>query len=335
MIDKSRVISHFPLSTFYFSLYKMQLLQLTPQYHERVWGGQRLRPAQPPIGEAWLVYEGNIVTNGPFAGQTLAAVTAQHGEALLGKKAMTQTGLRFPLLIKLLDAADWLSVQVHPNDAQAIRLEGTGQIGKTEAWHVLQTEPNARLIAGVKTGATQAQLAAAIRDGSILDWVQFHDVMAGDTIFMPAGNIHAIGPGMLIYEVQQTSDITYRVFDWNRPATTGRKLHIEQSVEVSDPNGTGDLRHSPVMHPTDQAELVHCPYFGLDLITSQVEMLQLNTQQLSFHAITIVEGCAEITCADEKITLNRFETVIVPADAGEYALNPIQPFRALISRMSL
>lgn len=327
MIDKSRVTSHFPL-------YKMQLLQLTPQYHERVWGGQRLRPANPPIGEAWLVYEGNTVASGPFASQTLAAVTAQQGEALLGKKAIAQTGLRFPLLIKLLDAADWLSVQVHPNDVQAIKLEGAGQMGKTEAWHLLQTEPAARLIAGVKANTPPAQLAEAIRNGGILDLVQFHDVVAGDTVFMPAGSIHAIGPGMLIYEVQQTSDITYRVFDWNRPATAGRKLHIEQSVAVSDPKGAGDLRHLPAMRPTDQAELVQCAYFGLDLISSQTATLQLNTQQHSFHAITVIEGCAAITCADENIILNRFDTVIVPASAGEYYLKPHLAFRALISRMS-
>ncbi|MCW1968099.1 MAG: class I mannose-6-phosphate isomerase [Anaerolineae bacterium] len=310
------------------------MFQLIPQYQERVWGGQRLKPATPPIGEAWLVYEGNKIANGPYAGQTLAEVAEQQGAALLGAKVVAQTGHRFPLLIKLLDAADWLSVQVHPNDAQAVALEGAGQFGKTEAWHMLQADPTAQVISGVKSGTPFADLADAIRNGTILDWVKYHKVAVGDTIFMPAGNIHALGPGLLLYEVQQTSDITYRVYDWGRPASAGRKLHIEQSVAVSDPNSTGDHRPAPILQPTDQAELVQCPYFTLDLITSQSETQQLDTAHASFHAITMIEGSAEISCADEKITLNRFNTVIVPANAGAYNLTPIQPFRALLAHVS-
>lgn len=309
------------------------MFQLTPQYQERVWGGQRLKPATPPIGEAWLVYEGNKVVNGPYAGQTLAELAAQQGAALLGAKAVAQTGHRFPLLIKLLDAADWLSVQVHPNDNQAVVLEGAGQFGKTEAWHILQAESKAQVISGVKSGTSPAALAEAIRGGTILDLVQYHDVAGGDTIFMPAGNIHALGPGLLLYEVQQTSDITYRVYDWGRPAAAGRKLHIEQSVAVSDPNSTGDHRPAPALRPTDQAELAHCRYFKLDLIASQRETMRFDTAQASFHAVTLIEGCAEISCADEKITLNRFDTVIVPANAGTYTLTPAQPFRVLLARV--
>ncbi len=127
----------------------------------------------------------------------------------MGANTVAHTGTRFPLLIKILDCAQWLSLQVHPDDEAAERLEGPGYFGKTEAWHVLDAAPGAQLIAGMRPDTTAEALAAAIRDGTILDFVQYQDVRAGDTVFMPARTIHTLGPGLLIYEVQQTSDLTY------------------------------------------------------------------------------------------------------------------------------
>jgi mannose-6-phosphate isomerase len=222
------------------------LLQLEPLYDPRVWGGQRLKPSpEKPIGEAWVVYECNPIAGGPYAGRTLAEIAAERGADLVGRQAFERTGRRFPLLIKLLDCADWLSIQVHPNDEQAIQLEGSGQFGKTEAWHVLEAEEGAQLIAGVKPGTAAEELAQAIRSGNIEAYSQYHTVHAGDTIFMPAGLMHALGPGLLLYEVQQTSDLTYRVFDWNRPASAGRPLHIEQSVAVTNPQLADRPAESP------------------------------------------------------------------------------------------
>jgi mannose-6-phosphate isomerase len=129
--------------------------QLDTQYRQRVWGGQQLKQAQPPIGEAWIIYEENLVSGGENAGRPLASLVADEGARLLGKRVVAHTGGRFPLLIKLLDCADWLSVQVHPDDEQAKRLEGPGQFGKTEAWHILAAESGARLIAGVKPGTVR------------------------------------------------------------------------------------------------------------------------------------------------------------------------------------
>ena len=162
------------------------LLQLVPLYDPRVWGGQRLKHSpENPIGEAWIVYECNPIASGPLAGRTLAEVTAERGAALVGKHAFERTGPRFPLLIKLLDCADWLSIQVHPNDEQAIRMDGPDQFGKTEAWHVLEAEAGAQLIAGVRPGTSAAELAQAIRSGGIKPYALYHTVQAGDTIFMP------------------------------------------------------------------------------------------------------------------------------------------------------
>lgn len=307
----------------------MEILRVKPEYHARVWGGQKLRPTrlgETPIGEAWLVHEGNRVTGGPFDGRTLAEVALESGQELLGPRAVARTGNRFPLLIKLLDAAEWLSVQVHPNDAQAVQLEGEGQFGKTEAWHILEADAGAQVIAGIKPGTSPERLAAAIREGSVLEVSQYHAVSAGDTIMMPAGTMHALGPGLLLYEVQQTSDITYRVFDWNRPASAGRALHLEQSVAVTDPSASGETHHAPQLAEDDAQPLVSCPYFTLEAI-AVAHALWSDTLGLSFHAITVTHGRAQLECRDRRVLLEQYDTAIVPASEQVYRLEG--RFRAL------
>jgi mannose-6-phosphate isomerase len=305
------------------------LLRLIPDYYERVWGGRRLKPdAGKPIGEAWIVHEHNRVAAGRWAGRSLAAVAGELGAELLGLAAVQRTGLRFPLLIKLLDCVDWLSVQVHPNDEQAERLEGPGQFGKTEAWHILEAEAGAQIIAGVQPGVSGPALAQAIRAGAILEHVTYHSVQAGDTVFMPAGTIHALGPGLLLYEVQQTSDITYRVFDWNRPAAAGRTMHIEQSAAVSDAAAAGDLR--PLPPPgADLQTLVTCSYFTLDLLSVGPRTLAGDTHGRSFHALTVIEGQAVVENARGRAALRCYETVIVPAVAGGYQVSAAGAARVL------
>lgn len=304
-------------------------LRLIPQYHRRVWGGQRLKPSPDPIGEAWIVYEGDLVASGSDAGHTLAELAVQYGSALLGPRAVARTGTRFPILIKLLDTADWLSVQVHPNDEQAARMEGADQFGKTEAWHILQADSDARLICGVRPGTSSETIRDAIRDGTILDLAQYVPVQSGDTVFVRAGTIHALGPGLLLYEVQQTSDITYRVFDWNRPQSAGRALHIEQSLAVSDPEATGQPLPEPALSDDARATLVTCPYFTLELVGGETSLVELDTGGESFHALTAIEGeiMVETPAGVEKLGL--YETVIVPAACGAYRLLPQGRFRAL------
>lgn len=300
------------------------LLQLIPEYRDYVWGGQRLRPGTL-TAEAWIVYEDDRIANGALQGHTLAEAAQQLGVDLLGQNVVQHTGTRFPLLIKILDCNDWLSVQVHPNDEQARQLEGPDQFGKTEAWHILEAADGAQLIAGVQEGTTPEVLAATIRNGAIIDHVQYHKARTGDTIFMPAGTLHALGPGFLVYEVQQTSNITYRIFDWNRPASAGRALHLEQSGAVTNPQGTGHIQPIGELRPDDQRQLVQCPYFTLELLAAQSQPLTLDTRGASFHAITVIDGQGTIECGEERITLNRFETVMVAARAGAYHLHPIGP----------
>jgi mannose-6-phosphate isomerase len=299
------------------------LLALEPQYRERVWGGQHLRAANPPIGEAWAAYGPSIVTNGPLAGRTLDEIVAEHGRALLGGAVSDRFGTRFPLLIKLLDCADWLSVQVHPNDEQARRMVGPNEFGKTEAWYFLAAEPDARSLIGVKPGVQQNDLTTAIREGRILEVANSLAIAAGEAILIPAGTLHALGPGILLYEVQQASDTTYRVYDWGRPKSTGRKLHIDESIEVSLPVGPAPKQRPVVEGITGTAPAIDCKYFHVDLVCAGPggERLEADTAGQSFHILTAIEGTAEVRRGPEVIRLGRFETALVAGGAGAYEIS--------------
>lgn len=306
-------------------------LLLEPQYRDYVWGGQRLRPGAGITAEAWVVYEQDKVAIGICQGQTLADLAAAHGAALLGRKSVQKTGSRFPLLIKLLDCADWLSIQVHPNDEQAVQLEAPGVFGKTEAWHTLEADPGARVIAGVQPGVTPRALAQAIRDGTIEGMAQYLSLQRGDTLFMRPGTLHALGPGLLIYEVQQTSDLTYRVYDWGRPASENRQLHIEQSLAVTRHDARAELTPLPELQDGKEQVLCTSDYFTLSMLSATTQPIPLDTHSESFHALTAIDGRVRLTEGAESIDLSRFDTVLVPASTGAYQLEPLSAFKALKS----
>lgn len=306
-------------------------LKLTPAYRDYVWGGERLRPGHYPTAEAWVVWEGDVIESGPLAGKTLGEAAQDYGDALLGAKTIARTGTRFPLLIKLLDCAEWLSLQVHPNDQLAVELEGPGQFGKTEAWHILDAKPDARLIAGLKPDTPPDQLAESIRTGTVIDHVQYANVKEGDTVFMPAGALHALGPGLLVYEVQQTSDWTYRVYDWGRPATEKRPLHIDKSIRVTRPDFTAPITPPPAAGDGTRHVLVQCEYFTLEMLSAQSEAIGLDTEGQSFHAITVIEGKAVLQAGKEQVELEKFQTAVVPAQVGRYQFQPLADCRALKS----
>lgn len=298
------------------------ILLLKPEYRDYVWGGRRLRPDGQLTAEAWVVYEADTITNGPLAGRTLAEAALEFGEALLGRVPVRQTGRRFPLLIKLLDCAQWLSLQVHPNNDQARALEGSGFFGKTEAWHIIEAQTDAQLIAGLQPDTSAEQASTAIRNQTIIDFARYHHVRKGDNLFMSPGTIHALGPGLLLYEVQQTSDLTYRVYDWDRPQTSTRKLHIDKSLSVVNPKATS-LPFPLEIEPSAQRKtLISCPYFTLEYLQSADRPLHLNPQQLSFHALTVIEGQASVQAGDEIAALKRFETILIPAVCGDYTIQP-------------
>ena len=214
-------------------------------------------------------------------------------------------------------------MQVHPNDQQAERLVGTGQFGKTEAWHFLSVEEGTSILAGVKTGTTPSALAAAIRTGRILDVAQRLEIEAGETYLIPAGTLHALGPGLLLYEVQQASDTTYRVYDWDRPAAAGRQLHLEESVAVTNPQSAPVRTPRSARQGTSAARAAQCPFFVLDALQIANFPFTGNEEGRSFSALTVTTGTVSVTCGDETVQLGRYETALVAGLAGPYVLRAV------------
>ena len=242
-------------------------LKFEPIYKQRIWGGRRLQdvfgrelPAGRKIGESWeladLPNDKSLIANGDLAGQTLRSAIEQYPKQITGSASFS---LPFPLLIKLLDAQDVLSVQVHPDPATCRRM-GKGE-PKTECWYIISAAPGAVIYKGLKKGVTREQFARAIEDGTVADTLAQVEVSAGECHFLPAGTAHAIGPGLLIAEIQTPSDTTYRVFDWNRVDDAGksRELHVEEALEsIHFDISSEDLPVATV------GRLVECEYFTID-----------------------------------------------------------------------
>lgn len=291
---------------------------LENQYRDYVWGGNKLRPGETRTAEVWAVYEANRVAGGVHAGQTLADLAVKFGSDLLGTKVTRRIGNRFPVLVKLLDCNQWLSLQVHPNDRQAGELEGAGQFGKTEAWYFLDAEAEAEILCGTREGVSKVDVEKAVRAGTILDLTNRISVSRGEYVLIPAGTIHALGPGLLVYEVQESSDITYRVFDWNRPASQGRALHIEQSIRVIDPSLQADVQTSVPEEST--SKLVSCEYFTLEKLTPKKGDIITRLNGESFHALTVIKGQARVEGDGWAFDLKQYDSLVIPACCGEYVI---------------
>lgn len=296
---------------------------LEPQYRDYVWGGSRLRPGTTPTAEIWAVYAEDRITNGIWAGKSLSEAAQEAGTDLLGCKVVAHTGLRFPLLIKLLDCAQWLSLQVHPDDHMAWELEGEGQFGKMEGWYFLEAEPGSEILCGLKPGTSAERLKQAISERTLLGDMQRLQIGSGDSILIEPGMIHAMGPGLMAYEVQQTSDWTYRVWDWDRPETSKRPLHIEKSLKAARPDLTGTLVPPPDHGFKGRYPLLDCKYFDLSLLAGNQTPFDLNTAGESFHALTAVGGPAELEGDGWQTTLEERQSLLIPAKLGSYRLtNP-------------
>jgi mannose-6-phosphate isomerase len=284
-------------------------LRLDPFLSRPIWGGTKLgrrygkgAGSAGNIGESWEIYEGNTVQNGQLRGKTLREVTEQFGEALLGTAAHGNPPGRFPLLIKLIDATRQLSIQVHPNDQQAQQMEQE-PFGKTEAWYILDADPGAKLVYGLAHPLTADQLRERSADGSVEADLAYLPVSVGDVVLVPAGTIHAIGAGIVLYEIQQTSSTTYRLYDWNRKGPDGkpRELHLRKAVQVADltpPTGgkqaPRDLGSEEGVH---RQELVRCPYFVLERGTLDGGWTR-RPDDRSFLGVTCVSGEIIVSAPD-------------------------------------
>ncbi len=321
------------------------ILRPIPDLRERVWGGRRLgSPHGRPIGEAWVAGPSNVIADGPDAGRTLADIAARDGASFVGRNAGALTGDRFPLLVKLIDAAEWLSVQVHPDNETALRLEGPEALGKAEAWYVLDAAPGAEVLAGTREGVDESAVRAAIAagSGSLAPLLARHRLRAGDAVPIPAGMLHAVGPGVFLYEIQQPSDLTYRCDDWGRPAIPERPLHVAQALESVRAGSRPQLGHATT---ADRATLVASEHFVLEqIVVGPERAVLLDPGGESVHVLTAIDGPVRLLqvtpvpppTADatvDPMVLGGLETAVVPAASQAYSIDAPARARVLLARV--
>ena len=301
---------------------------LIPIFDERPWGVRDLRPiytriVKEPIGESWLTWGDSCIANGPLAGRTLGEIAHQYRRELVGTAAVFED--RFPLLVKFLFSAEKLSVQVHPDDAGARRV---GQpYGKTECWYVLDARPGAQVAVGLKPRTTLAEFEASIyenRAEEFLNWIEVH---AGDMLYLAAGTVHTIGGGMVLVETQQSSDITYRLYDYGRP----RELHIKDGIAAVKL----DSRAGKVVRREgdDPNLLVQSAFFQVEK-RKLSGVLEATVSPKSPHIIVAIDGAGVVESAGmEPVTFAKGEAVVVPACVPQYSVRP--QWELEIMRMSL
>lgn len=296
-----------------------------------IWGGQRLaawlelpEPRPTQLGETWQVFDTNEILNGPLAGKTLAQATREYGVQLVGTRTMDRYGADFPLLAKFIDANDRLSIQVHPDDEYAHTHEAaTGFHGKTEAWYILDATPGADIIYGLSQTCSREEFAAAVAAENLEPLLHRLPVAAGDVVFVPARTLHAINAGIMLFEIQQKSDLTYRVYDYGRrDAKTGqpRELHLDKALDVIDFTPAPRTKTAPLpLDPENRVLLVACPYFALERWTI-IDQRKLATDPGSFEIVTVIEGAAALNTSNNAALLQRGDSVVLPAMLGDYTI---------------
>ncbi len=308
-------------------------LRFHPILKERIWGGQKLQTVLNKdlngctlCGESWEIsgLEGDIsiVSNGSLAGKSLTELLEIYGEGVVGKKVYTHFGNQFPLLIKFLDAAEDLSVQVHPNDELAVKRHNCW--GKTEMWYVLQTDEGAQITAGFREKMSRETYLEKLENKSLMEALHTVVTKPGDVFYIPSGRVHSIGKGVLLAEIQQTSDITYRIFDYNRKDKNGntRELHTDfalNAINFSAKKGQKQIEQ-PELNKSNK--LLECDYFTSNLLALD-SVVDKNISELDSFVIYIcVEGIVELAYLGAKEVLTKGDTILIPASLSCYTLKP-------------
>jgi mannose-6-phosphate isomerase len=304
-------------------------LLMSPTFDPRPWGSEDLSPIYPnhrfqeKIGEAWLTGDASKVANGPLTGESLAGLSCRFAGALVGDAARDPS--RFPLLLKFLFPHEKLSVQVHPDDEAARR---AGQPwGKTECWYVAHAQPGAQVALGLKAGTTRAQFEQAIHEQCAEQLLHWMNIFPGEMIYVAGGTVHTLGPGAIIVETQQQSDVTFRLYDYGRP----RELHLKQGMAVvKESVASGKvLRPAPVAlngANNRRSALIAAPYFAVD----RFELKQPHSfptcddsGKTSVQILVAIEGCGIVeTPGGQPVTLGKGDAIVVPASLGEFRVRP-------------
>jgi mannose-6-phosphate isomerase len=300
-----------------------QLIKFEPILKDKIWGGEKLatllnkQSKRKDIGESWEISDveddTSIVINGTLKGKNLQELIFEYTSDLLGKKIYAHFGDKFPLLIKFIDAKEALSIQLHPNDKLA--KERHNSFGKTEMWYVMQADENANIIVGFQKEVTSEEYIKHLENKSLLDILNVDEVQKGDVYFIPTGRVHAIGAGVLLAEIQQTSDITYRIYDWDRPNPDGtfRDLHTEDAIDAIDYLAKDSYKTVYSKKENASSEIVSCQYFTTNVLPIKGEVLINHQEKDSFVIYMCVEGNVTFTYENQIEKLETGETILVPA----------------------
>jgi len=294
-------------------------LEFEPLLKQTIWGGRRLETklnkklgSAEDYAESWEIVDHgvdqSVVCNGELAGQTLKQIITADKTFIFG---VNQQPTDFPLLLKYLDCNRVLSVQVHPDDSYALRMVPP-DLGKTEAWYIVESEPESLVYAGLKSGVTKPDLVEALENGEAEKVLHAFHPDAGDVIYIPAGTVHALGAGLLVAEIQQSSDTTFRLYDWNRVDGEGnsRELHIQKSLEVTDFNRGPIIPRSAKKDFSDWQQMVRCDKFVLNLLTAGEEQVGGDDR---FHLLSVPKGAATLRYDGQEHHLPTGQSVLLPA----------------------
>jgi len=305
-----------------------------PNLHSVVWGGNQLKPykglepSDEPIGESWEVSavpsSTSIVSNGVYAGKDLITVINENPDSILGTKVNEKYHGQLPLLVKFIDAKRDLSIQVHPNDEMAQREHG--KMGKSEMWYVIKADEGAHLFAGFKQEITPEEYQQRIADGTITEVLADHQVKAGDVFYLPAGRVHAICGGILLAEVQQSSDVTYRIFDYNRPGMDGkpRELHTELAAKALDYHVEDNYRTEYDESANKAVQIIDSPFFSVRVMEVNKPMHRNLIKYDSFIITMCIEGDCKILVRStgEEVLLKQGHSTLIPAAIANYDVIP-------------
>ncbi len=319
------------------SLYPLKFKTI---FKDKIWGGNKINTylgkdfsPLPNCGETWEISgvknEVSEVVNGALQGRKLDALVNTHKEELLGKKVHDRYGDEFPLLVKFIDAAEDLSIQVHPNDELAKARHNS--FGKTEMWYVLDADRDATLISGFNREVDEQTYLEKLNSGKLTDILNMENVIPGDVFFLPAGRVHTIGKGLLIAEIQQTSDITYRIYDFDRVDDEGnrRDLHTEQAVAAIDYKYYGEYKTSYPRKLNEAVAVVNCPYFTTGILEFNQSTLRNYTSIDSFVIHVCVEGSYFLKYNGGEVSVKLGECVLIPASIDSVELETLTGFKIL------
>lgn len=312
---------------------KLYPLKFTPIFKDKIWGGQKVRDELgldfsplPNCGEVWALsgVKGNqsVVKNGFLADNELNELIEVYMEEIVGDVVFEKHGTEFPILIKFIDSKDWLSIQVHPDDrlAQKRKLGN----GKTEMWYILGADKDAELISGFSEKCAQEKYLHHLKNKTLKDILNFEKVNKGDVFFIPAGRVHALGPGILLTEIQQTSDTTYRIFDWDRIQADGsfREIHTEEALDAIDFKLYDEYKVKYQNQENQTANLVQCPYFTTNLLDFDAPIDKDYHEVDSFVVFICNQGEFDIEYAGEKTACKQGDVVLLPAAIKNVGLIP-------------